>query len=182
MWQCASQASGGGRNSGLRVFGSGANDVDRPKVDVIGDNLERIADDVVLEKIQSMLTLEATAKRFAGCDVIFGCTDDNAGRLVLSRLSTYYLIPVFDCGMLLSSGGSPYQLNPLGINPLKELIARHVDIDALHSREAPRLLAWSGAILDASRKRLAVHPDDGALRKLWAEYRRTAHALWKRLK
>jgi hypothetical protein len=87
-----------------RVFGSGVSDVDRPKVDVIGDNLERIADDVVLEKIQSMLTLEATAKRFAGCDVIFGCTDDNAGRLVLSRLSTYYLIPVFDCGMLLSSG------------------------------------------------------------------------------
>jgi hypothetical protein len=48
--------------------------------------------------------------------------------------------------------------------------------------EAPRLLAWSGAILDASRKRLAVHPDDVALRKLWAEYRRTAHALRKRLK
>lgn len=86
-----------------RVFGSGVSDVGRPKVDVIGDNLQRIADEVVLEKIQSMLTLEATAKRFAGCEVIFGCTDDNAGRLVLSRLSTYYLIPVFDCGMLLSS-------------------------------------------------------------------------------
>jgi NTE family protein len=40
---------------------------------------------------------------------------------------------------LLSSGSSPYQLNPLGINPLRELIARHVDIDALRSREAPRL-------------------------------------------
>jgi hypothetical protein len=48
--------------------------------------------------------------------------------------------------------------------------------------EAPQLLAWSSAILDASRKRLAVHPDDRALRKLWAEYRRTAHALRKRLK
>jgi NTE family protein len=40
---------------------------------------------------------------------------------------------------LLSSGSSPYQLNPLGINPLRELIARHVDIDALRSRAAPRL-------------------------------------------
>ena len=40
---------------------------------------------------------------------------------------------------LLSSGTSPYQLNPLGINPLRELIARHVDIDALRSEAAPRL-------------------------------------------
>src|SRR5947208_3026028 len=37
---------------------------------------------------------------------------------------------------LLSSGTSPYQLNPLGINPLRELIARHVDIDALRSGSA----------------------------------------------
>jgi len=36
-------------------------------------------------------------------DVVFGCTDDNAGRLVLSRLSTYYLTPVIDLGVLLSS-------------------------------------------------------------------------------
>jgi hypothetical protein len=34
---------------------------------------------------------------------VFGCTDDNAGRVVLSRLSTYYLIPVIDCGVLVSS-------------------------------------------------------------------------------
>jgi NTE family protein len=40
---------------------------------------------------------------------------------------------------LLSSGSSPYQLNPLGINPLRDLIARHVDIDALRSEAAPRL-------------------------------------------
>ncbi|HEY3178494.1 MAG TPA: patatin-like phospholipase family protein [Casimicrobiaceae bacterium] len=40
---------------------------------------------------------------------------------------------------LLSSGGSPYQLNPLGINPLRDLIARHVDIDALRSPEAPAI-------------------------------------------
>ena len=40
---------------------------------------------------------------------------------------------------LLSSGSSPYQLNPLGVNPLRELIARHVDIDALRSSRAPAL-------------------------------------------
>jgi NTE family protein len=40
---------------------------------------------------------------------------------------------------LLSSGTSPYQLNPLGINPLRQLIERHVDIEALRSDAAPRL-------------------------------------------
>jgi NTE family protein len=36
-------------------------------------------------------------------------------------------------------GMSPYQSNPLGINPLRELIAAHVDIDAIRSRSAPAL-------------------------------------------
>jgi len=49
------------------------------------------------------VTAEHAARRLAGCDVVFGCTDDNAGRLVLSRLPTYYLTPVIDMGVLLSS-------------------------------------------------------------------------------
>ena len=36
---------------------------------------------------------------------MFGCTDDNAGRLVLSRFASYFLTPVIDCGVLLSSDG-----------------------------------------------------------------------------
>src|SRR4029077_15930286 len=39
-------------------------------------------------------------------DVVFGCTDDNAGRLVLSRLSTFFLVPVIDSGVLLSSNSA----------------------------------------------------------------------------
>jgi len=33
------------------------------------------------------------------CDVIFGCTDDNEGRLFLNRLALFYLIPVIDLGL-----------------------------------------------------------------------------------
>jgi NTE family protein len=36
-----------------------------------------------------------------------------------------------------SAGLSPYNVNPLGINPLRDAIAQHVDIDALRSRAAP---------------------------------------------
>jgi molybdopterin/thiamine biosynthesis adenylyltransferase len=86
-----------------RVYGSASPDVGRAKVDVICAHLSRIYSDVHIEHIQGSLTMEAVARRFAECDVLFGCTDDNAGRLVLSRMATYLLIPVIDCGVLLTS-------------------------------------------------------------------------------
>ena len=39
----------------------------------------------------------------------------------------------------LSAGLSPYSVNPLGVNPLREAIAAHVDIDAIRSRASPAL-------------------------------------------
>lgn len=43
------------------------------------------------------------ARSLSGSDVVFGCTDDNAGRIILSRLSAYLRIIVIDSGVLLSS-------------------------------------------------------------------------------
>jgi molybdopterin/thiamine biosynthesis adenylyltransferase len=86
-----------------RVYGSGEADVGQPKVQVLARHLARIAPELRCETVQSMITLEAAARRLVGCDVLFGCTDDNAGRLILSRLATYLLTPVIDCGVLLSS-------------------------------------------------------------------------------
>ena len=40
---------------------------------------------------------------------------------------------------MLSNATSPHQLNPLGLNPLRALIERHIDIDALQSPSAPPL-------------------------------------------
>jgi molybdopterin/thiamine biosynthesis adenylyltransferase len=86
-----------------RVYGSGPGDVGRAKVDVLRDHLVRIAPDLDCTTVKAMATLRSSAKRLTHSDVIFGCTDDNAGRLVLSRLATYYLVPVIDVGVLLSS-------------------------------------------------------------------------------
>jgi molybdopterin/thiamine biosynthesis adenylyltransferase len=88
-----------------RVYGSTVADVDRPKVDVLAEHLVRIAPDLHVDTMRSMLTVEATARAVSRADVVFGCTDDNAGRLVLSRLSTYMSILVIDCGVILSSAG-----------------------------------------------------------------------------
>jgi NTE family protein len=40
---------------------------------------------------------------------------------------------------MLSGATAPHQLNPLGLNPLRTLIERHVDIEAVQSASAPRL-------------------------------------------
>ncbi|MHB1646592.1 MAG: ThiF family adenylyltransferase [bacterium] len=86
-----------------RVYGSTVSDIGKPKVQVLKHHLMRIAPGLCCETVQSMVTLESAARCLIGSDVIFGCTDDNAGRLVLSRLATYLLTPVIDCGVLLSS-------------------------------------------------------------------------------
>jgi molybdopterin/thiamine biosynthesis adenylyltransferase len=86
-----------------RVYGSSAVDVGRYKTDILAEHLTRIAPGNQCEVVKSMTTLAPTAKRLCSCDVVFGCTDDNAGRLILSRLSTYLLTPVIDCGVLLTS-------------------------------------------------------------------------------
>ena len=76
------------------------------KVDVLRAHLLAIAPDLDCQVLPEMGTLKHVAKALASADLIFGCTDDNAGRLVLSRLSTYFLLPVIDMGVLLSSDAS----------------------------------------------------------------------------
>lgn len=87
-----------------RVYGSFPDNIGRPKVDVVADHLQHIAPDAEVKTYASMITVDETARALLDADVIFGCTDDNAGRLVLSRVASYLLTPVIDCGVLLSSG------------------------------------------------------------------------------
>jgi molybdopterin/thiamine biosynthesis adenylyltransferase len=86
-----------------RVYGSTPGDVGQPKADVLAGHVRRIAPGASVATSVGMLTMQGVARQAVAADVIFGCTDDNAGRLVLSRLAAYYLIPVIDCGVLISS-------------------------------------------------------------------------------
>ena len=86
-----------------RVYGSTTVQVGKPKATVVAQHLQAIAPDLQCETIKGMCTHESVAAVLANVDLVFGCTDDNAGRLVLSRLSTYYLVPVVDVGVVLSS-------------------------------------------------------------------------------
>lgn len=86
-----------------RVYGSTPANVGQPKVDVLGDHLQRIADGVQVRRVHGSILDQAVAKVIRSADVVFGCTDDNAGRLRLSRLPYYYLVPVIDCGVQIDS-------------------------------------------------------------------------------
>lgn len=87
-----------------RVFGTGEADVGAKKATIAHNNVLHIAPAARVEAHIGELKSPGVVRKFAGCDVVFGCTDDEAGRVVLSRFSTYLLCPVIDCGVLISSG------------------------------------------------------------------------------
>ena len=86
-----------------RVYGSSPDDIGKPKVHVIASHLNKIAPDAEVVAEHSAITHQRTARQLLDADVIFGCTDDNAGRLVLSRIATYLMTAVIDCGVKLTS-------------------------------------------------------------------------------
>jgi molybdopterin/thiamine biosynthesis adenylyltransferase len=85
-----------------RVYGSRVSD-EMPKVELI----RRLADCIGLgtrvDVHQGSITDLLIAREFRECDVIFGCTDDEWGRAILSRMAVSYLIPVFDTGVKIDS-------------------------------------------------------------------------------
>ena len=89
-----------------RVYGSHPDQTGRAKVEVVRDHLLSITSELDCQARVGMIVDQHVARDLCECDLIFGCTDDNAGRLVLSRLGTYMLTPVIDMGVLISSDGA----------------------------------------------------------------------------
>ena len=86
-----------------RVYGSRLIDVDRPKVEIIERLAKEIGFGTEVTVFPKPITDSATAKALRNCDVIFGCTDDEWGRSILSKLAFDYYIPVFDMGVKIDS-------------------------------------------------------------------------------
>jgi ThiF family len=45
------------------------------------------------------------------CDIIFGCTDDHDGRMLLNRLAYFYGIPLIDVGLRMRPAEPPLPYN-----------------------------------------------------------------------
>ena len=85
-----------------RGWGSRRSDIGRPKTEVITRTAHEIGLGTTVEAINGRCTEQETAKRLTALDVVFGCTDDHAGRIVLNRLSYWYNIALIDCGVLIT--------------------------------------------------------------------------------
>lgn len=73
----------------------------RPKVDVIGEAIERIGLGTKVIRVAQNLWDPSVVREVAQCDVVFGCMDTVDGRYLLNRLSTFYVLPYFDVGVRL---------------------------------------------------------------------------------
>lgn len=86
-----------------RVYGSGVSDAGFFKVDIASRNIERVGLGTIVEVYPENITEKETALKLRECDLVFGCTDTESSRAVLTQLALRYLIPVFDMGVIINS-------------------------------------------------------------------------------
>jgi len=73
----------------------------RPKVDVIGDAIDRMGLGTKVVRVAKNLWSPDVVREVAQCDVVFGCMDTVDGRYLLNRLAAFYILPYFDIGVRL---------------------------------------------------------------------------------
>ena len=92
-----------------RLLGASPLDVGRPKVDVVRDMVDMIGLGGQVHTYCGWVGDFAARDLLKSCDVLFGCTDDHDGRLLLNRFAHFYLVPVIDMGIGIdvAPGASP---------------------------------------------------------------------------
>jgi len=87
-----------------RMHGATRADIGRPKVDVVKEYVEGFGLGAEVVTFQAWISDRACRDALKSCDVIFGCTDDHDGRLLLNRLAYFYHVPVIDMGIDIGLG------------------------------------------------------------------------------
>jgi molybdopterin/thiamine biosynthesis adenylyltransferase len=88
-----------------RLHGAHRSDADgmRSKADVLAREIADMALGTRAVPLRSWVGDPAVRDALKSCDVIFGCTDDHDGRLLLNRLAYFYAIPVIDMGLAIEA-------------------------------------------------------------------------------
>ena len=86
-----------------RLHGARRADADsmKPKTEVLAREIANLGLGIRVVPVRCWVEDESARNVLKSCDVIFGCTDDNAGRLFLNRFAYFYLRPVIDMGLLI---------------------------------------------------------------------------------
>lgn len=90
-------------SNAARVYGSTLTDRGRSKVAIQESHVARIGLGTSIRSFEKDITFSSVLQEFRFCDAIFGCTDDQWGRSLLTRLAVYYHVPVFDMGVKIDS-------------------------------------------------------------------------------
>jgi len=86
-----------------RIHESEADDVGESKVIVLSKAAESLGLGNEAVPVDAKITKREAFAALRNCDVVFGCTDDNAGRAILSRLAYYYCQLIIDMGVVISA-------------------------------------------------------------------------------
>ncbi len=86
-----------------RLHGASQADADggRTKVDVLVSSIARAGLGVAVRGFARYVDDPQCHDVLLSADVVFGCTDDHAGRLFINRLAYFYAIPVIDMGLMM---------------------------------------------------------------------------------
>ena len=104
------------RSNLSRLYGATSSDADagRPKAVVLSEFIAKIGIGGRVRYIQDWAGSKQCRNAVKSCDIIFGCTDDNSGRIFLNRLAYFYLIPIIDMGIVIDpSADNPEKLQTL---------------------------------------------------------------------
>jgi hypothetical protein len=74
-----------------------------PKAIIVERNAKRIGFATGVLPVQGSVCNQVIAAKLRDCDLVFGCTDDYLGRVILNRLAVWYYIPVIDMAVVIDS-------------------------------------------------------------------------------
>jgi len=96
-----------------RLHGATMKDVGKYKVDVLLKYIKDIGLGTKVSVEKSWVSDKKCIDQLKTSDLIFGCTDDHAGRILLNRFAYFYLTPVIDMGLVISVKEDSHELQNL---------------------------------------------------------------------
>lgn len=96
-----------------RLHGATLKDVGKYKVDVLQKYIKKIGLGTKVSVEKRWVSDKKCIDNLKTSDLIFGCTDDHTGRILLNRFAYFYLTPVIDMGLVISVKKDSHELENL---------------------------------------------------------------------
>lgn len=88
-----------------RVYGSLVTDREMPKPLIVKRMANAIGLETTVTAIEQPISFKSAMLYLKDCDIVFGCTDDQWGRSLLTTFAVHYITPVIDMGIAIVPDG-----------------------------------------------------------------------------